>query len=207
MGLQTKIVVSVLSIVACISVMVTGIVAILMSSVMFQNNETLVMSNIKGCLYGYRFGAGDHDIYDLSTGSRQPVLLYRDCEVVDDFALNDILKNVTFGTEEKFIEYIFVFELDRESQSEVWVDLENASITSQMYSANYQYCYQKEEPTLSEWENAKAVDGTMVVNKSNKYLWLRASLGIHHGDYESRGLETHCIWTFTFSFKEGAVIN
>ena len=54
MGLQTKIVVTVLSIVACLSVMVTGIVAILLSGVTFYNNETLVMANIQGKLYGYR---------------------------------------------------------------------------------------------------------------------------------------------------------
>ena len=205
MGLQTKIVVSLLSIVACISVMVTGIVAILMSSVMFQNNETLVMADIKGNLYGYRFGAGNHDIYDLSTGEIQPVLLYKDGQVADENALRDILRNVSFGTSEKFIEYIFVFELDRDAESEVWVNLEDASITSKMYYANYQYCYQTEEPSLEEWNQAKTISGTMVVNKENRILWLRAGLGIQYNDYESRGLETHCIWTYTFSFMGAGV--
>ncbi len=205
MGLQTKIVVTVLSIVACLSVMVTGIVAILLSGVTFYNNETLVMANIQGNLYGYRFGAGDHDIYDLSTGEMKPYLLYRNGEVANEAALKDILRNVTFGTPERFIEYIFVFELDRDVQNEVWINLEEASTTSEMYYAKYQYCFKEKEPSLEEWGNAKEISGTMVVNQENRYLWLRACLGIQYHDYESRGLETHCKWTFTFSFMGAGV--
>ena len=205
MGLQTKIVVSLLSIVACISVMVTGIIAILLSNLEVLNNETLVMADIKGNLYGYRFGAGDHDIYDLSTGEVSPVLLYVDGEVADAPRLRDFTRNVRFGTPERFMEYIFVFELDRDAESEVWVNLENASVSNKLYYANYQYCYRETEPSVEEWETAKVISGTMVVNKENRYLWLRASFGMHDGDYASRDINTRCTWTFTFSFMGAGV--
>lgn len=200
MGLQTKIVVSILSMVACISVMTAGIVAILMSGVSIQNNETLVMADIKGCLYGYRFGAGNHDIYDIEGGELKPVLLYKDGEVANEAGLRDILKDVSFGTPEKFIEYIFLFELDQMAETEVWVNLEEAIITSSIYAQNYQYCFQESEPTLDEWDSASTVGGTLVVNKQNRMLWLRASLGFKYHDYEERDIGTRCIWTFTFSF-------
>ncbi len=200
MGLQTKIVVSILSMVACISVMTAGIVAILMSGVTFQNNETLVMADIKGCLYGYRFGAGTHDVYDMKNGEMKPLLLYKDGEVANESGLRDILQNVSFGTPDKFIEYIFVFELDELADTEVWVNLEDAQTTSTVYFQDYQYCFQEAEPTLEQWESANDIGGTLVVNQTNRILWIRASLGVQYQDYESRGLATRCTWTFTFSF-------
>ena len=93
-----------------------------------------------------------------------------------------------------------MFELDQMADTEVWVNLEDAIITSSIYQQNYQYCFQDAEPTLEEWDSAKPIGGTLVVNKQNRVLWLRASLGFKYSDYEERDIGTRCIWTFTFTF-------
>ena len=200
MGLQTKIVVSIMSILGCLSVMATGVYAILYTNnFRLQNNSTLAVSDIEGELYGYRYGAGFFDITDK--------LLYKDGKVVNENDLKTYISNVSFGTTEHCMEYILHFVVDKDATAGTWIELTNHSLSeNSQLTDRYQFCLKETEPTTEEWEDAKDIDGTIMADMNTRHVWLRACLKkmkkseIEKIVQSGRELVTYAQWTFTFSF-------
>ncbi|MGN1259164.1 MAG: hypothetical protein ACI4T8_02925 [Christensenellales bacterium] len=200
MSLESKIVVSIMSILGCLSVMATGVYAILYTNnYRLQNNSTLAMTDVCGKLYGYRYGAGFYDITDS--------LLYVDGKVADEQKLQDYISNVNFGTTDHCMEYILHFVVDEGASAGTWIELTNHQLTeNSRLTDRYQFIMQETEPTLEEWEKAQDIDGTLMVDLNNRHIWLRALLKeMKKSEVEKiaqtgRELVSYAQWTFTFSF-------
>ena len=175
MGLQTKLVISFISLLSCLTVMTTGVYAILYSSSYFTiNNVTLGIRGSTGKVYGYRYGAKGPEY--------KGVLLYDEGEMVCTEEMYDsFFANTSFGTFTRRMEYIFQFVVEEEDEAQTLVSLEEHHLTdTDIYVDQYQYLYQKKEPTPAEWNNAPAIyEGDfaepMLVD-FGQTLWVRAYL-------------------------------
>lgn len=207
MGFQTKIITCFLSILGCVSVMTTGVVAILyQNDLLLINSETIEMQATSGNLYVMRFGAGYYDIYDKenSTAKKQePLLLFKDSELVDQSLYNDFLANVTFApqTEEssdRKIEYLFKYELSVLNVEPIYIALVNEKLNqinaitredlgthSRMYQASYRFAFSEDEPedwsdnstsVLSEYDLSNKDNFIELNPENNLVVWIRCSL-------------------------------
>lgn len=211
MGFQTKIIVSFLSMLGCVSVMTTGVVAILYQNDMqFVNNETIQMREVSGDLYVMRFGAGYEDVWDEENSTKehpQPVLLVTEGNrVVDQSLLNRFLQNVTFSPETKNlqsrkIEYVFKYEISTLTEVPTLISIKDAKVNkinsitredlgveSDLYEATYRYAYSEQEP--KEWDETDSLEFPLStefepqyiqVNRETNIIWIRACLQVKAG--------------------------
>lgn len=227
MGIQTKIIASFLSMLSCVSVMTTGVVAILYNNdIQFTNNETISFREVSGDLYGYRIGGGNEDIYDIEafieSGDVQPVWLYTNGQAVDDSHnyFEKFFKNVGFRKnaegddyETQSMYYVYKYVLDKASESDVWVSMEH-KITSAYYEETYLYYFGEVEPEIwdtTENTEVKKIDKTLVVNVDSNVLWLYAGIRYNPGghtavDHQSLEFNTHCTWEYKFFFDSNNVV-
>ncbi len=216
MGFQTKIILTFISMLSCVSVMTAGIVAILYSNnFSVTNNETIVMQSVVGDLYGYRFGAGYGDIYatNKTTGVMEPVLLYKAGEKQNTPEATWFTENVTWApsSQEKRIEYIFYYEIGELSDITTIITLTNNKVIdsgnkiSEVYADKYQYIVQQEEPLLTDWEDAPLITEEIIVDHDSQYVWLRAMISVNKANdvnntFESFSFSAPCTWSFSFTF-------
>ncbi len=220
MGFQTKVILTFISMLSCVSTMTAGVVAILyQSNFSVNNNETIVMNTMVGDLYGYRFGAGYFDIYDRDDNGRMvPILLYQAGEVYNQTTYNNFTQSVGWGvgTEEKKIEYIFYYALDDLSEAITWITLtksgvisSNTELPSVAYVDTYQYIVQKEEPFEEDWETAPEITQTLTVNKESRHIWIRAcieprkqklTIDNTEPNYGDKEFFDRCTWEFQLEF-------
>lgn len=189
MGFQTKIITCFLSILGCVSVMTTGVVAILyQNDLLLINSETIEMQATSGKLYVMRFGAGYYDIYDKensTTKKQQPLLLFDNSELVDQSLYNDFLSNVTFAPQteqssERKIEYLFKYELNMLSEEIIYIALVNEKLNqinaitredlgtpSKMYQASYRFAFTEDEPDSWSDNTSTVLSEYDLSNKDN----------------------------------------
>ena len=190
MGFQTKIIICFLSMLGCVSVMTTGVVAILyQNNLQFVNNETIKMQQASGNLYVMRFGTNTGDICDAgSTNSKQyPCLLYKDSEIVDAELFKDFTRSSTFSDYQESLgdarkmEYLFKYELSSTLTEETtYITLVNAElnqinpvtktdlgIRSDMYDVSYRYAFNYDEPDVWDDFTSKSLSEYTLTNNTN----------------------------------------
>lgn len=178
--------------VCSLSVSATGIIAIFMEfPVQVANTTSIVMGEVQGDLYGERFGADNQDLvmqhlFKSGSGEQQAEMNY-------------FCRNVNFSSGSKQIEYVFKFILSEGAENGVLIKQTQSELTNNTaFTASYKVGYGKAEP---KWETAEDLVflKNYVVDGTNPYIWLRATLSVNEDAYLRISGEAN--WTFSFSFE------
>ena len=190
MGFQTKIIICFLSMLGCVSVMTTGVIAILyQNNLQFVNNETIKMQQASGNLYVMRFGTSTGDICAAgSTNAKQyPCLLYKDSELVDAELFKEFTRSSTFSDYQESLgdarkmEYLFKYELTSELTEETtYIALVNTTlnqinpitrvdlgIPSEMYDVSYRFAFNEDEPDVWDDFTSRQLNEFTLTDNSN----------------------------------------
>lgn len=176
-----------------ISVSATGILAILLDfPVNVSTSQIVAAGEVKGSLYGTRYGADNQNI--------NPLLLYSSSVGLKQQDLDYFTENVSFSDHSQEIEYIFKFVLDQDATSGVIIKLTKAFLDNEQgYDHTYQFAYGMIEPEDWSTQEKIEINKSYVVDNTRPYLYLRASLKLDTSGY--RRVDVQATWSFTFFFE------
>ena len=191
MNIRTKVITTIIAMVCSLSVSATGIAAIMMQfNIQVTNTTSIEMGDIKGDLYGERYGADNQDLVMQH--------LFKNGTGVQEAEMNYFCRDVNFSTDSNQIEYIFKFVLAENAGNGVLIQLTEADLTSPaLFTDDYKIAYGKTEPDWNKQNNLVA-GANYVVDNKNPYVWIRATLTINKDAYQRIG--TEAVWTFSLSF-------
>ena len=200
MTLQTKFVLTVISMVLCICILVTGVYASSLGyDIGISNFVTIREASIQGELYGERYGAGSYDIFGSEKG-----LLYSTANGINSENMTRFTQDVSFAPGSASMEYLFLFIRPTSATSDTWVYLEDVSLSENDFlNASYKYGYGATEPS---WNRAEKIDKVMQVTSKTPYLWIRIQLTVRQNSSVPTVMQ-NVIWTFNLRFEGVAVTN
>ena len=192
MNIRVKVITTIIAMVCSLSVSATGIAVILLDvPISVENSKLIAISDVRGDLYGERYGANGQDLVLQH--------LFKNGSGVQESEMNYFCQDVSFSNGSKQIEYVFKFILAKDAESGVFVELTDGGLTNTaIYEAKYSYGYGKERPDWAK-EGANLEPKTKyVVDNEHAIIWLRATLSLKPDRYER--LDTSAVWSFSFTF-------